>query len=79
MKYVDELFIMLNEDIIFRDWSRRNEVRSLDETEVLLNEWVGDNSNIQPTHNKNDVEALDKCAPLACFISFVPYYHFVIL
>ena len=37
MNYVDELFIMLNEDIIFRDRSRRNEVRSLDEIEVLLN------------------------------------------
>jgi hypothetical protein len=31
-----------------------------------------DNSNIQPTHNKDDVEALDKCAPLARFMSFVP-------
>jgi hypothetical protein len=28
---------MLNEDTIFCDRSRRNEVRSLDETEVLLN------------------------------------------
>jgi hypothetical protein len=27
----------LNEDTNFRDRSRRNEVRSLDETEVLLN------------------------------------------
>jgi hypothetical protein len=68
----DELFIMLNEDTIFRDRSRRNEVRSLDETKVLLNGWVGDNSNIKPTHNKDDVEALDKCAPLARFISFKP-------
>ena len=40
MKYVDEVFNMLNEDIIFRDRSRRNEVRSLDEIEVLLNGWV---------------------------------------
>ena len=63
MKYVDELFIMLNEDTIFRE---------------RMKEWSynfrWDNSNIQPTHNKDDVEALDKGAPLAPFISFVPYY-----
>jgi hypothetical protein len=52
----DELFIMLNEDTIYCDQSRRNEVKSLDETEVLLNGWVGDNLNIQPTHNKDDVK-----------------------
>jgi hypothetical protein len=33
----DELFIMLIEDTVYCDQSRRNEVKSLDETEVLLN------------------------------------------
>ena len=32
-----------------------------------MDEWL-----CSSTHNKDDVEALDKCAPLARFISFVP-------
>ena len=32
-----------------------------------MDEWL-----CSSAHNKDDVEALDKCAPLARFISFVP-------
>ena len=32
-----------------------------------MDEWL-----CSSTHNKDDVEALHKCAPLARFISFVP-------
>ena len=34
-----------------------------------MDEWL-----CSSTHNKDNVEALDKCAPLARFISFVPMY-----
>ena len=33
-----------------------------------MDEWL-----CSSTHNKDNVEALDKCAPLAGFISFVPF------
>ena len=32
-----------------------------------MDEWL-----CSSTHNKDDVKALDKCAPLGRFISFVP-------
>ena len=75
MKYVDEFFIMLNEDTIFRTdlegmklevWMRLRF--------CWMDEWL-----CSSTHNKDDVEALDKCAPLARFISFVPMCVVLIL
>ena len=39
-----------------------------------MDEWL-----CSSTHNKDNVEALDKCAPLARFISFVPYCVAIIL
>ena len=35
-----------------------------------MDEWL-----CSSTHNKDNVKALDKCAPLARFISFVPFYN----
>ena len=35
-----------------------------------MDEWL-----CSSTHNKDDIKALDKCAPLGRFISFVPFPH----
>ena len=70
-KYVDEFFIMLNKDTIFRDRSRRNEVRNLDETERGSVEWMSGYAHL-PIIRTTSKHSLNKCAPLARFISFVP-------